>query len=114
MNAARVLDLFASLPEEARAPAARLLCQIAHDLQSPLSTLAMEVFSVRLVLGNLGSSNAAAALTNLDEISVNMERASAQLAEYLASLASLGADSSRAVVPGESVLPREATPFGKP
>lgn len=96
--AAKLEAHFRGLPSEARAPGTRLLRQIAHDLQTPLSTLAMEVFSIRLLLKNLDPSSSASpperakAFAELNEIFVNMERASSQLSEYLGQLTNLEAD----------------------
>lgn len=89
---------FHALPVDARRPAARLLRQIAHDIQSPLGTLAMEVFSARMLLNQLERSSSGLpeaqgrkALADLNAISANMERASNQLAEYLNQLTTLEA-----------------------
>lgn len=97
-DARKLANHFLDLPSEARAPATRLLRQIAHDVQTPLSTLAMEVFSTRLLLTKLDPSNSASpserskALSSLSEIFANMERASSQISEYLNQLTSLGTD----------------------
>jgi hypothetical protein len=80
---------FFGLPVDARALAARMLRQVAHDVQTPLSTLAMEVFSIRLLLNKLDPSSSAPALerarafASLNEIFTNMERASSQISEYM-------------------------------
>lgn len=106
-NTEKLASTFLSLPSEARPTAARLLRQVAHDVQSPVSTLAMEVFSIRLLLGQLesASSGTSAArnskvLADLHEISANMERASGQLSEYLNQLTSFEADSEEASLEG--------------
>ena len=105
-NATKLSGHFFSLPAEARAPAKQLLRQIAHDVQSPLSTLAMEVFSIRLLLGKLEPSSSAPAaerlkaFAGLQEILVNMDRASLQLSEYLSEVTGMGTDDSSSVDEG--------------
>ena len=85
----KLANQFLDLPPDARAPGARMLRQIAHDVQTPLSTLAMEVFSVRLLLGKLDPSSSASplerskAFAGVNEIFANMERASSQISEYM-------------------------------
>lgn len=89
----KLLVVFRSLPNDARSTTAKLLRQIAHDLQSPLSTLSMEVYSAQMLLDQLDTASSATQIrtvrANLGAISANMERASSQLAEYLSDLASI-------------------------
>ncbi|HWA78162.1 MAG TPA: hypothetical protein VG937_37760 [Polyangiaceae bacterium] len=98
-NTEKLSNTFQSLPAELRPLAAKLLNQVAHDVQSPLSALTMEVFSIRMLLGQLEPASSVTSvrspklLANLNAISSNMERASNQLAEYLKFLTTLQADS---------------------
>lgn len=94
-NTEKLSNTFQSLPAELRPAAAKLLHQVAHDVQSPLSALSMEVFSIRMLLGQLEPASSVTSvrdpklLANLNAISANMERASTQLAEYLKFLTTL-------------------------
>jgi hypothetical protein len=94
MDTRKISSLLSSLPVEARDAAEGLLRQLTHDVQTPLATLAMEIFSFRLLLGKLGPSSSSLSdpdvskrIASLSEISENMERASTELSDYLSELA---------------------------
>jgi len=100
-NAEKLSNAFQALPAELRPTVAKLLGQVAHDLQSPLSTLGMEVFSIRMLLDQASSGGReqnTKLFANFAAISSNMERVSNQLAEYLSCLASLQTNSEESPV----------------
>lgn len=97
-SAPKVIERFQLVPPEARPAVAELLRQISHDLQSPLSALTMDGFSIQLLLkqltpasGEPSPADRAKAMAGLEAISGNIERASSRVLEYLGLLGSLGA-----------------------
>ena len=86
---------------EARTEVRRVLRQLAHDLNTPISTLTMEVFSARMLLDKLRPSTRAGekpdsvkVLSDLGEICSNLEHASSGLTEYVSTLSRLASDSA--------------------
>ncbi len=100
-DAVKLRSLVDGVPPEARPEVARVLRRLAHDLNTPISTLTMEVFSARMLLDKLrpsarvgGKPESAQALSELEEICSNLEHASSSLTEYVSGLSALAADSA--------------------
>lgn len=94
----RLVGMLASVPSDARLHVERLLRQIVHDVNAPLATFSMEVFSARQLLENAGpaapegqTALGSDSLTELAAIFANLESASSALSTYLGMLASLAA-----------------------
>jgi len=113
-NAKTLTSLIDDVPPEARQHVVRLLRQVVHDIATPLSTVSMEVFSAKILLGELRPSTSAGlrsgsgkALSDLEEICSNLERASSSLARYADALSGLAsadpaeADDDRAAPVGD-------------
>lgn len=83
----RLID---AMPAEVRPQVERVLRHVAHDVRTPVSTIVMDVFSARRLIGSLEDSvrpESGKALADLAEICSNLEHASSNLGEYLDSLA---------------------------
>jgi hypothetical protein len=97
MKTDKLRRVYASLPAEAQTAVMELLRQVGHDLQSPLSALTMEAFSIQHLVGQLernsgGSAAALPAIAALNEISANVERAAAGMLTYLSVMSQLDTD----------------------
>lgn len=86
-------SLVDQVPPEARPELLRLLRQLKHNLTTPISTLAMEVYSAQLLLERLRSSLGESrrpedvrTVSELEEICNNIERVSSALASSVSAL----------------------------
>lgn len=100
MKTDKLRQTFASLPAEAQPAVMVLLRQIAHDLQSPVSALSMEAFSIQHLATELqgkpadvSTANALHAVKALNEISANVERAAGGILEYIGLMSRLDSES---------------------
>jgi hypothetical protein len=97
MKTDKLRRVYASLPADAQTAVMELLRQVGHDLQSPLSALTMEAFSIQHIGAQLqrnsaGSAAAVQAIAALNEISANVERAAAGMLGYLSVMSQLDTD----------------------
>lgn len=118
-DAGKLRRLLEGAQPEARALASRVLRQIAHDLNTALSAITMDVFSARMTLDKLRPAAGAGkmlpssqALSLLGEICANLEHASTGLTEYGSSISQLAAANADASPPamGGADPNGEATP----
>ncbi|TAN40121.1 MAG: hypothetical protein EPN22_17530 [Nitrospirae bacterium] len=92
---AKFETLFEAIPADARPHVARVLRQVVHDINTPLSTLAMEVFSARQTLTKLHTIHEGVeVVASLTGICSNAERATSELSEYVAALGKLGTEAT--------------------
>lgn len=106
-------SLIEQVRAEARPDVGRVLRQLAHDINTPISTLAMDMFSVRLLLEKLAGVNIpqqTKTISDLTEICANLERTSSRLAEYASALSDLVAEPSEAEDGALDDSNREAIP----
>lgn len=111
-EAARLKKLLEQVRPEARPELANVLRHVAHGMNTPISTLIMEVFSGSILLEKLRSSmelgaksDGIDALADLQDICANLERASLSLADHVAVLSSFAAlqEELDAAIPAASV-----------
>ncbi len=108
-NAEALKILVEQAQAEARLELARVMRQLAHDLNTPIATLAMEVFSAQMMLDKLRPpaqadkpEEAARALSNLKDICANLEDVSSSLKEYMSVFSRLASDLPKPVNPTTS------------
>lgn len=114
-DAVTLKGLVEQVRTEARPEVARVLRQLVHDLNTPISTLTMEVFSARMLLDKLRPATragvkpeSAQALSDLEDICSNLKHASSSLTEYVSGLSVL-ADDSAAVEQAPLAAPKGKT-----
>ncbi len=90
---AKLATLVQALPKEAGPHVARLLRQLAHDLDTPLSTFTMDVYSARALVEDLASTteDRGALLVQLVSVLDNLEAATLGMRELSQTLRQMGA-----------------------
>lgn len=91
-NGARIASSVAAMTPEVRAHVNALLRQIVHDINTPISTVSMEVFSARILLSRLreiggeDSTESARIIEEILGICENMERTTLKLSDCASNL----------------------------
>ncbi len=113
-------SLVDGMPPELRPMVARLLNRLAHDLNTPTSTLTMELFSARMLLDKLRPSarkgenpDSARALLDLAEICSNLDHALSGLTKHVSMLSGLASDSAEPEGAGAALPPPGEVPKSK-
>jgi signal transduction histidine kinase len=93
MSRSKINSLIEAMSPNARTEVAALLRLLTHDLNTPIATFSMDLYSARMLLEDLRAASlesprpdTAKALLQLEGICTNLEHASSKLAEYVSFL----------------------------